>query len=121
MAMKAETIKARMDKLYNSDWVNFNLFVPELLMVSGMNYSETDEGKGEWKESTSSGGGGQDLINIIKDIKSFFIIIRYSFKSNINFFFFSYFINNITWKIIRYFGSWSELIGETLEFHFIIC
>ena len=68
MAMKAETIKARMDKLYNSDWVNFNLFVPELLMVSGMNYSETDEGKGEWKESTSSGGGGQDLINIIKDM-----------------------------------------------------
>ena len=68
MAMKAETIKARMDKLYNSDWVNFNLFVPELLMVSGMNYSETDEGKGEWKESTSSGGGGLDLINIIKDM-----------------------------------------------------
>lgn len=67
MAMNAETIKARMDKLYNSDWVNFNLFVPELLMVSGMNYSETDEGKGEWKESTS-GGGGWDLINIIKDM-----------------------------------------------------
>ena len=45
MKMDAKTIKARMDKLYNSDWVNFNLFVPELLMVSGMNYSETDEGK----------------------------------------------------------------------------
>lgn len=68
MKMDAKTIKARMDKLYNSDWVNFNLFVPELLMVSGMNYSETDEGKGEWKESTSSGGGGLDLINIIKDM-----------------------------------------------------
>ena len=68
MKIDAETIKARMDKLYNLDWVNFNLFVPELLMVSGMNYSETDEGKGEWKESTSSGGGGQDLINIIKDM-----------------------------------------------------
>ena len=67
MAMKAETIKARMDKLYNSDWVNFNLFVPELLMVSGMNYSETDEGKGEWKES-KSGGGGQDLLNIIENM-----------------------------------------------------
>lgn len=67
MKIDAETIKARMDKLYNSDWVNFNLFVPELLMVSGMNYSETDEGKGEWKES-KSGGGGQDLINIIKDM-----------------------------------------------------
>ena len=68
MKMDAKTIKARMDKLYNSDWVNFNLFVPELLMVSGMNYSETDEGKGEWKESTSSGGGGLDLINIITDM-----------------------------------------------------
>lgn len=68
MKMDAKTIKARMDKLYKSDWVNFNLFVPELLMVSGMNYSETDEGKGEWKESTSSGGGGLDLINIIKDM-----------------------------------------------------
>ena len=68
MAMKAETIKARMDKLYNSDWVNYNVSVPELLMVSGMNYSETDEGKDEWKESTSSGGGGLDLINIIKDM-----------------------------------------------------
>lgn len=67
MKIDAETIKARMDKLYNSDWVNFNLFVPELLMVSGMNYSETDEGKGEWKES-KSGGGGLDLINIIKDM-----------------------------------------------------
>ena len=68
MKIDAETIKARMDKLYNSDWVNFNLFVPELLMVSGMNYSETDEGKGEWKESTSSGGGGLDLLNIIQDM-----------------------------------------------------
>ena len=59
MVMKAETIKARMDKLYNSDWVNFNLFVPELLMVSGMN--------SKWEESTG-GGGGLDLINIIKDM-----------------------------------------------------
>ena len=59
MKIDAETIKARMDKLYNSDWVNFNLFVPELLMVSGMT-----EG---WTES-ASGGGGLDLINIIKDM-----------------------------------------------------
>lgn len=59
MEMKAETIKARMDKLYNSDWVNFNLFVPELLMVSGMN--------SKWEESTG-GGGGQDLLNIIQDM-----------------------------------------------------
>lgn len=65
--MTAETIKARMDKLYDLDWVNFNLFVPELLMVSGMNYSETGEGKGVWKES-KSGGGGQDLLNIIEDM-----------------------------------------------------
>ena len=59
MSMNAETIKARMDKLYNLDWVNFNLFVPELLMVSGMN--------SKWEESTG-GGGGQDLLNIIKDM-----------------------------------------------------
>lgn len=64
MAMTAETIKARMDKLYNSDWVNFNLFVPELLMVSGM----SDRNKeGEWKEN-KTGGGGQDLLNIIEDM-----------------------------------------------------
>ena len=62
--MKAETIKARMDKLYNSDWVNFNLFVPELLMVSGMNNKDS---KGVWKES-KSGGGGQDLLNIIENM-----------------------------------------------------
>lgn len=59
MLIKAETIKARMDKLYELDWVNFNLFVPELLMVSGMN--------SKWEESTG-GGGGQDLLNIIKDM-----------------------------------------------------
>lgn len=59
MKIEAKTIKARMDKLYNSDWVNFNLFVPELLMVSGMN--------SKWEESTG-GGGGLDLINIIKDM-----------------------------------------------------
>ena len=64
MAMKAKTIKARMDKLYNSDWVNFNLFVPELLMVSGMNNKDS---KGVWKES-KVGGGGQDLLNIIEDM-----------------------------------------------------
>ena len=64
MAMKAETIKARMDKLYNTDWVNFNLFVPELLMVSGMGNKDS---KGVWKES-KLGGGGQDLLNIIEDI-----------------------------------------------------
>ena len=59
MKIDAETIKARMDKLYNSDWVNFNLFVPELLMVSGMN--------SKWEESTG-GGGGLDLLNIIDDM-----------------------------------------------------
>lgn len=59
MKIEAKTIKARMDKLYNSDWVNFNLFVPELLMVSGMN--------SKWEESTG-GGGGQDLLNIIQDM-----------------------------------------------------
>ena len=59
MKIEAETIKARMDKLYNLDWVNFNLFVPELLMVSGMN--------SKWEESTG-GGGGQDLLNIIQDM-----------------------------------------------------
>ena len=59
MKIDAETIKARMDKLYNLDWVNFNLFVPELLMVSGMN--------SKWEESTG-GGGGQDLLNIIDDM-----------------------------------------------------
>ena len=59
MSIKAETIKARMDKLYELDWVNFNLFVPELLMVSGMN--------SKWEESTG-GGGGQDLLNIIDDM-----------------------------------------------------
>lgn len=64
MVMKAETIKARMDKLYNSDWVNFNLFVPELLMVSGMGNKDS---KGVWKES-KVGGGGQDLLNIIEDM-----------------------------------------------------
>ena len=64
MAMTAETIKARMDKLYDLDWVNFNLFVPELLMVSGMNNKDS---KGVWKES-KSGGGGQDLLNIIEDM-----------------------------------------------------
>ena len=67
MEMKAETIKARMDKLYNSDWVNFNLFVPELLMVSGMN--------SKWEESTG-GGGGQDLLNIIQDMASENLNIR---------------------------------------------
>ena len=61
MKIEAKTIKARMDKLYNSDWVNFNLFVPELLMVSGMN--------SKWEESTG-GGGGQDLLNIIDDMAS---------------------------------------------------
>lgn len=66
MEMKAETIKARMDKLYNLDWVNFNLFVPELLMVSGMN-PKTDNGRVVWEESTG-GGGGQDLLNIIEDM-----------------------------------------------------
>lgn len=59
MKIDAETIKARMDKLYNLDWVNFNLFVPELLMVSGMN--------SKWEESTG-GGGGLDLLNIIQDM-----------------------------------------------------
>ena len=59
MKIDAETIKARMDKLYKLDWVNFNLFVPELLMVSGMN--------SKWEESTG-GGGGQDLLNIIQDM-----------------------------------------------------
>ena len=59
MKIDAETIKARMDKLYNLDWVNFNLFVPELLMVSGMN--------SKWEESTG-GGGGQDILNIIDDM-----------------------------------------------------
>ena len=59
MSMNAETIKARMDKLYELDWVNFNLFVPELLMVSGMN--------SKWEESTG-GGGGQDILNIIDDM-----------------------------------------------------
>ena len=63
MKIDAETIKARMDKLYNSDWVNFNLFVPELLMVSGMN----NKGEGVWEES-KSGGGGQGLLNIIEDM-----------------------------------------------------
>ena len=67
MAMTAETIKARMDKLYNSDWVNFNLFVPELLMVSGMNSKTDKEGRVEWKES-AGGGGGLDLLNIIDDM-----------------------------------------------------
>ena len=66
MSMNAETIKARMDKLYNLDWVNFNLFVPELLMVSGMN-PKTDNGRVVWEES-KSGGGGQDLLNIIEDM-----------------------------------------------------
>lgn len=66
MKIDAETIKARMDKLYNSDWVNFNLFVPELLMVSGMN-PKTDNGRVVWEES-KSGGGGQDLLNIIEDM-----------------------------------------------------
>ena len=64
MAMNAETIKARMDKLYELDWVNFNLFVPELLMVSGMGNKDS---KGVWKES-KVGGGGQDLLNIIEDM-----------------------------------------------------
>lgn len=64
MAMTAETIKARMDKLYDLDWVNFNLFVPELLMVSGM----SDRNKeGGWEEN-KTGGGGQDLLNIIEDM-----------------------------------------------------
>ena len=62
--MNAETIKARMDKLYELDWVNFNLFVPELLMVSGMGNRDS---KGVWKES-KVGGGGQDLLNIIEDM-----------------------------------------------------
>ena len=62
MKIDAETIKARMDKLYNLDWVNFNLFVPKLLMVSGMN--------SKWEESTG-GGGGQDLLNIIDDMAKF--------------------------------------------------
>ena len=62
--MNAETIKARMDKLYELDWVNFNLFVPELLMVSGMGNKDS---KGVWKES-KVGGGGQDLLNIIEDM-----------------------------------------------------
>lgn len=66
MSIKAETIKARMDKLYNSDWVNFNLFVPELLMVSGM--GNKDPESGVWKESSKLGGGGQDLLNIIEDM-----------------------------------------------------
>lgn len=64
MLMNAETIKARMDKLYELDWVNFNLFVPELLMVSGMGNKDS---KGVWKES-KVGGGGQDLLNIIEDM-----------------------------------------------------
>lgn len=64
MSMNAETIKARMDKLYELDWVNFNLFVPELLMVSGMGNKDS---KGIWKES-KVGGGGQDLLNIIEDM-----------------------------------------------------
>ena len=64
MSMNAETIKARMDKLYELDWVNFNLFVPELLMVSGMGNKDS---KGVWKESRV-GGGGQDLLNIIEDM-----------------------------------------------------
>lgn len=64
MKIDAETIKARMDKLYNLDWVNFNLFVPELLMVSGMGNKDS---KGVWKES-KLGGGGQDLLNIIEDM-----------------------------------------------------
>ena len=64
MKIDAETIKARMDKLYNLDWVNFNLFVPELLMVSGMSNKNSD---GVWKES-KVGGGGQDLLNIIEDM-----------------------------------------------------
>lgn len=64
MSMNAETIKARMDKLYELDWVNFNLFVPELLMVSGMGNKDS---KGVWKES-EVGGGGQDLLNIIEDM-----------------------------------------------------
>ena len=64
MSMNAETIKARMDKLYELDWVNFNLFVPELLMVSGMGNKDS---KGVWKES-KLGGGGQDLLNIIEDM-----------------------------------------------------
>lgn len=64
MSMNAETIKARMDKLYSLDWVNFNLFVPELLMVSGMGNKDS---KGVWKES-KVGGGGQDLLNIIEDM-----------------------------------------------------
>ena len=64
MKIDAETIKARMDKLYKLDWVNFNLFVPELLMVSGMGNKDS---KGVWKES-KVGGGGQDLLNIIEDM-----------------------------------------------------
>ena len=64
MSMNAETIKVRMDKLYELDWVNFNLFVPELLMVSGMGNKDS---KGVWKES-KVGGGGQDLLNIIEDM-----------------------------------------------------
>lgn len=64
MSINAETIKARMDKLYELDWVNFNLFVPELLMVSGMGNKDS---KGVWKES-KVGGGGQDLLNIIEDM-----------------------------------------------------
>lgn len=64
MKIDAETIKARMDKLYELDWVNFNLFVPELLMVSGMGNKDS---KGVWKES-KVGGGGQDLLNIIEDM-----------------------------------------------------
>lgn len=65
MLMTAETIKARMDKLYELDWVNFNLFVPEILMVSGMGNKDS---KGVWKESSKLGGGGQDLLNIMEDM-----------------------------------------------------
>lgn len=54
MPMNAETIKARMDKLYELDWANFNLFVPELLMVSGMGNKDS---KGVWKDSKVGGGG----------------------------------------------------------------
>lgn len=59
MAWNANTIQSRLNELYRTPWFNSNLFIPDRLNVSGLDYiADTNTYKEE-------GNGGQVLNNVI--------------------------------------------------------
>lgn len=59
MAWNADTIQSRLDELYKTPWFNANLFIPDRLNVSGLDYLADSN---TYKENTN---GGQVLNSVI--------------------------------------------------------